>query len=245
MSLPTRLSGRGALLAAADLPLVRCFASEDSVGFAEEGAVVWYRGHHDRTVLMGDGEPRAVAGLFARVAAEVPVQRFTIPRPVLEELPEPGRPAVEGAWHWFYTRSAPPETPAEAACEWIDPVDHAEVDALLEVAFPTASSRPDGERPGMEWFGARDASGRIVACGNANTGQGIGPMLGSVAVHPDARRRGLASALTSWVTRRLLERGHPMVALGSYAGEEATHRLYRRLGYRDVHVLCSGRMPAA
>ena len=51
--------------------------------------------------------------------------------------------------------------------------------------------------------------------------------------------------MTSWVTRSLLAEGHAMVALGSYVGEDATHRMYRRLGYRDTRVLTSLRLTAA
>ncbi|MGH8880045.1 MAG: GNAT family N-acetyltransferase, partial [Stackebrandtia sp.] len=152
------------------------------------------------------------------------------------------RPPEVGRWHWFYTRTAPPRHPAEADCQWFTADDYDAITSLLDEAFPNASKRPADTAGNRQWFGARDADGTIVACGMVTVGDGVGPMLGSIAVHPRARRRGLGSAVTSWVTRQLLDEGHPMCALGSYAGEEATHRLYRRLGYHDSRILASGNL---
>ncbi|MFD0559171.1 FR47-like protein [Stackebrandtia endophytica] len=241
MVLPPAIHGREALLdAAGDDPLVACFAAEDSVGYIDGDAVVWHRLFHDNRTVHAVGTPDRVAELFARVVPSSNATRYTIPQPVFDAVPR--QPRVGGRWHWFYTRTAPAVHEAEDRCGWLTPREYPEVDALLDVAFPTASSRPNTDRELIGWYGARDDDGRLIACGNSNTTAGIGPMLGAIAVHPDARRRGLASGLTSWVTRALLADGHPMVALGSYAGEDATHRIYRRLGYQDIHVLVSGRL---
>lgn len=242
-TLPEAVRGREALLeAAGDDPFVSCFASADSVGYVADGGVVWCRRLWNRNALIASGAPEPAAALCGDVVDSVPLDRFTVPNPVFDRLPGEVPVSVGGRWLWFYTRSAPPVHDMEPRCMWLKPDDYTEVDKLLDVAFPTASRRPDSDRTEVAWFGVRDDSGQLVGCGSSDTTGGIGPMLGSIAVHPKARRQGLASGLTSWVTRRLLASGHRQVALGSYAGEETTHRLYRRLGYRDLHVLVSGRL---
>jgi len=243
MTLPPAIHGRKALLdAAGDDPLVVCFAAEDSVGYVEADAIVWHRVFHDNRTIMAAGPPGTVAELYERVVPESGASRYTIPQPVFDRVPRRRQPRVGGRWHWFYTRTAPPVHEVEKRCGWLTPQEYPEANALLDIAFPSASSRPNSDRELIGWYGARDDAGRLIACGNSNTTAGIGPMLGAIAVHPDARRQGLASGLTSWVTRTLMADGHPMVALGSYTGEDATHRIYRRLGYQDIHVLVSGRL---
>ncbi|ADD43485.1 GNAT family N-acetyltransferase [Stackebrandtia nassauensis] len=237
------LKGREAILAAYRAePFVSCFLADNAEGVVRDDAVAWFREFNGRSVLMGDGPVRATARLVAELAPHWRPDRLTVPQEVFEQLPGELRSAKPGRWHWFFTRSAPPTHPAESRVRWCTESDFDAITALLDVAFPDASSRPDPAVPHRRWFGATDANGSIVACGIAQVGDGIGPMLGSIAVHPDARRQGLGSAITSWVTRRLLDEGNAMVALGSYAGEEATHRIYRRLGYRDTRVLASGRL---
>ncbi|HZE41749.1 MAG TPA: GNAT family N-acetyltransferase [Stackebrandtia sp.] len=237
----TVVRGRDAIIAASGGdPFVSCFAATSATGIAADGAVAWHRRSTGRRLLLGYGQPAAAARLCEAAVAEFRPHRITVPAAVLGHLPDSIRPSGVGQWVWFHTRTAPPVTDAEGACRWFRDADHEELEALIERAFPGASNRPDAAVPGQRWFGATDDDGRIVACGVASTGDGIGPMLGSICVHPGARRRGLGSAITSWVTRQLLQDGHPMVALGSYVGEDATHRLYRRLGYRDTVTLKSG-----
>ena len=239
--LPKAVHGREPLLKGADAdPFVSCFASADSVGYVDDGAVVWLRRFRDRRSLMAAGPPDRAARLCRRVMDAIPLERFTVPSPIFDRLSDESL-SVGGRWRWFHTYTAPPVHEVEDRCSWLTVDDYDTVNTLLDDAFPTASRRPDPTREGLAWFGARNAAGALVACGSSDTTGGIGPMLGSIAVHPKARRQGLASGLTSWVTRLLLESGHPQVALGSYEGEDATHRLYRRLGYHDPHVLVSGR----
>lgn len=225
-------------------PFVSCFLADSAQGVVADGAVVWRRDFHGRRVLMADGPAEAAAGLLTAMARVWRPDRITVPQQTFERLPVALRPEVGGRWHWFHTFTAPEPTSAEAGVGWLAESDFAAIGRLLDAAFPDASSRPDPLAADRRWFGARDADGAITACGTVSAGEGAGPMLGSIAVHPDARRRGLGSAVTAWVTRTLLAQGHPMVALGSYAGEDATHRIYRRLGYRDTRVLVSARLTA-
>lgn len=239
------LKGREAILAAyGPEPFVSCFLADSAQGVVDDGAVAWSRDFNGNRVVMADGPPATAAALVAALAEQWRPDRITLPQESFEYLPHPLRPEPVGRWHWFHTFTAPPPRPSEAGATWFGEADYDEISALLDVAFPKASSRPDASVPGRRWFGARDAAGAAVACGTAQAADGAGPMLGSIAVHPSARRQGLGSAITSWVTRALLAEGHAMVALGSYVGEEATHRMYRRLGYRDTRVLASGRLTA-
>ena len=237
------VSGRRALLDVFDAdPFVFAFASESATGLASHDAAVWQRPLHGSVQLVAYGEPHAAAELLTRFAPERLPARLATPRPILETVPDWLRPARFGEWLWFYTRQAPPRQDGEDRANWCQPEEYAEVNALLDVAFPTASARPDSATSWRRWYAIRDTDGTMVACGNAAIADGAGPSLGSIAVHPDARRRGLGSALTAWVTRQLMAEGHPQVSLGSYTGEDATHRVYRRLGFQDRHVMTTGRV---
>lgn len=61
-----------------------------------------------------------------------------------------------------------------------------------------------------------------------------GPELQDVYVTPDARRRGVASALTAEAERLAAERGHSALRLSVSETNEAARRLYERLGYLDA-----------
>lgn len=239
----TTIEGRDEILAGyGDDPFLSCFIAEQARALVTRDALVWSHQYRERRTVMGDGDPQALAKLALHAMAEFQPQRLTMPSAAFAQLPETVKPTEVGRWVWFYIRNEPGKHPGEDQCEWFSPSDYDEVSELLDVAFPHASARPkhnDGDR---EWFGARNFSGKIIACGAAATRHNGGPMLGSVAVHPQWRRQGLGSAATAWVTRELLHSGHQQVSLGSYVGEDATHRLYRRLGYRDTHELVSGNL---
>jgi ribosomal protein S18 acetylase RimI-like enzyme len=64
--------------------------------------------------------------------------------------------------------------------------------------------------------------------------------LSSIAVHPDARGQGLGAAVTSALTRQLIDEGMEVVTLGMYADNAAGHGLYRHLGMRNDHHFTSG-----
>jgi predicted GNAT family acetyltransferase len=61
-----------------------------------------------------------------------------------------------------------------------------------------------------------------------------------VATAGDTRGRGLGTAVTAWLTRRLLEEGTGWVTLAMYSDNPAARRLYQRLGFVRAHELTSG-----
>lgn len=247
MSTPyTSLAGRESIIAAADGSLfANCFAGDGSHGLSGDGAVAWNRQWGKHNGIMAYGAPEEAGRLAAALAAKLNAVRVTVPEEIYDGLPPHARPDTVSRWLWFHTSVAPPAHPLEPECQWLDVDDFPEITALLEEAFPTASHWPDKAAVGRRWFGRRDDNTELTACGLATAADGAGPMLGSIAVHPKSRRRGLASAVTTWVTRALLDEGHSFVGLGSYAADEDTHRIYRRLGYRDVYMMVSGRISAA
>jgi len=91
----------------------------------------------------------------------------------------------------------------------------------------TASQRPD-----QQWWGWRDDSGTLLGTAGATRLGAGGPVrLGGIATHPDARRRGIASALTAAVTRDALASGAPWVSLAIRADNDPARAVYERLGY--------------
>jgi ribosomal protein S18 acetylase RimI-like enzyme len=128
-------------------------------------------------------------------------------------------------WDFLSTRTPPPAVPGE---DEVAPVDSdADVNALLDEAFPESFSRP-GDTRVRAWFGIRER-GRLVAVGADRSRAGVG-MLAAIAVAPDRRGRGLGAALTAALTRRLLA-DHDVVALGVMTDNPGAARLYRGLGF--------------
>ncbi|GLZ75445.1 hypothetical protein Afil01_02520 [Actinorhabdospora filicis] len=220
-------------------PFVTSFTAPDAVGYAVDGAVAWRRVFHGRDLLLADGDPVTAAALVAAVAAEHRPTRLSLPRPIMELLPAELRPERFGEWRWFYTDTAPEPQPGEERAAWLpgDEAGKAAIERLLDESFPDASTRT-GDGHVKRWFGIPGEDG-LVGCGAVSGPAEDVPFLASITVHPGARRQGLAAAMTAWATRDLL-REFPFVALGSMEGEDATHRIYRRLGYRDTHALISG-----
>jgi len=66
-------------------------------------------------------------------------------------------------------------------------------------------------------------------CEVAAAGEGEFRML---AVHPAARRQGVAAALVGLCAERSRELGYSALVLSSLSEQRAAHRLYERLGFR-------------
>lgn len=95
---------------------------------------------------------------------------------------------------------------------------------------------------GKRWFGVRDPSGSLDALGALIVLEGVG-YLDNVATFPHARRRGLASALTSHMTAIAKEEGAEHVILFADPDAVATVRMYERLGFGPAGHLAAVRGP--
>jgi len=142
---------------------------------------------------------------------------------------------------------APVTIPSEIAVHAATPDELETVVAVDAAAF---ESDPDDERPWLEPH--LDAPVVTTALATldgepAGTGYAIrtdgraGPALyvGGVAVHPDARRRGVGAAVSSWLIERGIASGARLVHL--HADNEDAARVYTRLGFArapglDVYV---------
>jgi GNAT superfamily N-acetyltransferase len=126
----------------------------------------------------------------------------------------------------------------------------ADLEALVAIDAAAFEEDPEVERP---WIAPHLGAERIVTAlatlegEPAGTGYSIrtdgrgGPALylGGVAVAPPARRRGVATALSSWLVERGLAGGGDLVHLHADTGDAA--RVYARLGFvrapgLDVYV---------
>jgi ribosomal protein S18 acetylase RimI-like enzyme len=123
------------------------------------------------------------------------------------------------------------------------PADERRVGDLLATVGGTFSVAP-GDDAVRRWC-AVEEGGRVLACAaDTSHAPGIGHM-GSVAVHPDARRRGLGRAVVAWLTNDLLRQGCDAVVIGVFVSETAACRLYDRLGYTTEHEFLSGDLTVA
>jgi hypothetical protein len=113
---------------------------------------------------------------------------------------------------------------------WLAGTDLADVDRLLDLAFPTSYARPG--RPGVRrWAGVRDPAGPLVAtAADAWSAPGAG-FLAGVATHPDARGRGYARDACALVVDALVAQ-HGRAALLVDRCNSAAIAVYRRLGLR-------------
>lgn len=87
---------------------------------------------------------------------------------------------------------------------------------------------------GVEFgFFVAEHRGQIVGCAGV-TGQRL-PVINSVAVRPEYRRRGIAEALVHHGERYAAEHGHEAVVLDVLAHNSPAHTLYLKMGYEEYH----------
>ncbi|MFO1251400.1 MAG: GNAT family N-acetyltransferase [Inhella sp.] len=125
--------------------------------------------------------------------------------------------------------------PASAglAFERLGRAQAAEVQALVQAAAPGPFGL-EGLQLG-ESLGLRDAQGRLVAMACERLFAGPYREIASVATHPDARGRGLASALVRELVQRQRARGE-VPFLHVRCNHASAIRLYERLGFRTALV---------
>jgi ribosomal protein S18 acetylase RimI-like enzyme len=105
------------------------------------------------------------------------------------------------------------EDASAQARQWVAPHLAA---AEVEVALASCDGRPVGTAYCMR------TSGRA----------GPAAYLGGVAVLPDARRRGIAAAMSAWLLRRAFEDGAAFAHL--HPDDDRAARVYQRLGFVEV-----------
>ena len=230
-----------------DLPSVM-----DGPAHALDGAVVVPRRTHTgrRGVLvMGEagGAARLVQWLLDDGLLPDPPVNLTVARHAMVAV----APLLSAAqwrvtrtaeWDWMCTRAAPPPVAAETRLVRLDETDEADIRAVLDEANQGTDARPF-EGPDQQWVGARDHTGRLVACGVVEPGAAGQPVLAGITVLAPARGTGLGLAVTAYLTR-LAVTTHGLATLGMYADNDVARRVYLGLGYGDVHQWSSRRLEA-
>lgn len=211
------------------------------MGYQRDGAVLWLARttHGPAGCAIGPAGP-ALDICVALADSETlgPGQRLHLPRHDRGQLT--GRLAVaeHHDWDFHWTDVSPPAQPDEQPVVRLTDADLPPLEALVDEAFPSTTSRPGDPRV-VDWYGIR-AGGRLVACG-ADRSQGELGFVAGLTVAPDQRGRGLGASLTAGMTRALLAR-HDTVALGVYTHNVGAARLYRRLGFTSTFSLSTIRL---
>ncbi len=114
-----------------------------------------------------------------------------------------------------------------AAC--VDPDDGRVTDEFLTAQV--AGYRALSEHPGATWYGAFGTEGLLAWLGIVADGSGLARFQ-SVETHPDARRRGLASALVHHAGRSALDGRATTLVIVADPGYHAIG-IYRALGFAE------------
>ncbi len=208
-------------------------------------AVALQRHSHSRRIhgisLLGrDDVPELLDVVLADLPPEInglSVERQFLP--LLEERLGP-RLAGGGDWDWMWTEQAPEPVPAQDRLVILDDTrDAAEISALNQIGNPTAESEPGTGRTQL-WLGARE-HGRLIAAGAMHLTPGGAPHLAGIVVDPQARGRGLGTAVTAGLARHAIER-HGVCTLGMYADNDRARDIYERIGFRVARAWASRRM---
>lgn len=234
----TRPRDGAEVLAVAGDPWTREWITPDWRGpaWAVEGAVAYGSGSADEpaAAVTVTGAPDAAAALAGHVLDALPEPPYVL------NLPRGAWPLPEGEreeWALMISETAPAAQPGEEDVVLLTPGP--ELSALLAEASPGHLVRP-GDPQVEVWAGIRAAGGELACAGALLLRPGTGaPHLASIATAPAHRGRGLAAAVTAWLTRRALERGAPWCSLARLDSARTAHRLYERLGYRTVQEFTS------
>jgi ribosomal protein S18 acetylase RimI-like enzyme len=125
----------------------------------------------------------------------------------------------------------------------VRPATADDFDDVLCVDTTAFDETPDVQRPWLQLLAGHPAvttavavlDGAVVATGNVTMTSGrAGPAgyVSGIAVLPQARRRGIGAALSSWLTARAFAGGAELCHLHPDTDQAAS--LYRRLGYVEV-----------
>ncbi len=129
---------------------------------------------------------------------------------------------------WMHCRHPAALPPGPTTARWLPDAALAEVAALLESSFPASQAKPGVAGVGR-WAGLRDGTGRLVAAGTLAWSAPPVGLLAGVAVHPQARGRGLGRVICAFLLAEALHR-HEAAALMVEDWNRAAQRIYRDLG---------------
>lgn len=223
---------RAELLAAtgADDAFARLDPPADLVGWVAPGAVgVLRRSGLRPTSLFVWGEH--VGTLLDALAPHLPaldVTGVSVPRAQEHEITDRFTVLGGGDWDWMWTDQHP--TPAaEAALVDLDDTRDAEEITALAAENPRFEGFP-GTGASEQWVGARDAEGRLVACGAIQRLPSGVAHLGGILVTSRYRRQGLGTAVTAALTAGAVA-AEGVCTLGMYADNDAARSVYEGLGY--------------
>jgi len=182
------------------------------------------------------GPPADTEALFRALLARGTHESGSLPWAAVESLARDVAVDEVSRWDFRWTDEAPPPVSPKVpgpAPAWLDPTERAEVQRLLDAAFPTAALQvadPEVRR----WAGVRDAEGALVACAaDASTAPTLG-FITSIGCAEKARGQGYGAAVTAFATAELVrERGR--AGLWAYHSNRGAARVYDWLGYRDDH----------
>jgi GNAT superfamily N-acetyltransferase len=179
--------------------------------------------------IMLVGPAQDAAELAGRLLGEG--RPISLPAAAYELMP--GGLFIEpSAWgfRWLDTPSSRPRDDAT----WLEQAD-AEIDRLLDDAFPEASFRPGSSRI-RGWAGIRDGDGRLIATAADTTeAPGLG-FVAAITTRPELRGQGLGTRVTGWILDRLVER-EGTAALWHYGANVAAARVYDSLGMRSLPMV--------
>jgi GNAT superfamily N-acetyltransferase len=220
-------------------PLVRALVTNGRMSdgaWRDADTYVWSISHWGMPGYMGIGDPARAADILAWLAKSQAGEkaRVSLPPGWLDHAGSMLRVTPLTDWDWFFTTSAPALRPHEERARWLTESDEADIWAVLDDAMAGASAKPGDERV-RRWAGLRDESGSLVAClADTSHSARIGH-LASVVTATRHQGVGYGAALTSWVTRQMLQADADMVTLGMYADNHGARRFYERLGFTCEH----------
>ena len=191
-----------------------------------------------RDRLAVSGPATAVIGLVETALGELGPTYRVFGEVVLVEQVVAAVPGLEvsGRFGWMDARAVAEGDADVPKARWLDPAEYGDVDAVLDLAFPSSYARP-GYAGVTRWAGVRDDAGTLVAvAADAWSAPGIGFMSG-VATLPGARGRGYGQAVCRFMLRELIVE-HGRAALSVDGDNEAAIRAYRKLGlaWGDIAV---------
>lgn len=191
----------------------------------------------ERRMIVARGRDHGIPRLLAGGAAAIGEIGFAL----VSYDAEGAVPVIErefglspaGDWVWLYTRDEPPAVDGDDLCGPLGPDAAGEIAALLTEANPSTSAAR--EAADLTWWGYRDETGRLLsACGlRLPLAPADGVHLSGFGTHPDARGRGIGTAMMAAMTRWGV-RTHGLVHYGVWSDNSGALRIYGRLGYRQA-----------